>query len=51
MLHAHSLAEDGLALPPPRRLTELKCDPEVARDISDYMVALIAAPLRADAAE
>ena len=39
-LYAESLAEEGLALPrPPRTLTELKRDPEVARDIADYMVA------------
>ena len=50
-LYAQSLAEEGLALPPPRTLTELKRDPEVARDIQDYMVALVSAPARADAAE
>ncbi|MFY9698157.1 MAG: type II toxin-antitoxin system HicB family antitoxin, partial [Rhodoplanes sp.] len=37
-LYAQSLAEDGHVLPPPRTLTELKRDPEVARDIADYMV-------------
>jgi predicted RNase H-like HicB family nuclease len=50
-LYAQSLAEDGHVLPPPRTLTELKRDPEVARDIADYMVALVSAPARADAAE
>jgi hypothetical protein len=40
-----------MALPPPRTLTELKRDPEVARDIADYMVALVPVPARADAAE
>lgn len=50
-LYAQSLAEDGRALPRPRTLTELKRDPEVARDIQDYMVALVSAPGRADAAE
>jgi predicted RNase H-like HicB family nuclease len=50
-LYAQSLAEEALALPPPRRLTELKRDPEVARDIADYMVALVPVPPRADAAE
>jgi hypothetical protein len=51
MLYAQSLAEDGLVLPPPRTLTELKCDPDVARDIQDYMVALVPVPARADAAQ
>ena len=50
-LYAESLAEDGHALPPPRTLNELKRDPEVARDIADYMVALVPVPPRADAAE
>ncbi len=50
-LYAQSLAKEGLALPSPRTLTELKRDAEVARDIADYMVALIPAPARADAAE
>ncbi|MFY9828610.1 MAG: type II toxin-antitoxin system HicB family antitoxin [Rhodoplanes sp.] len=50
-LNAQSLAEDGRALPPPRTLTELKRDPEVARDIADYMVALVPVAPRADAAE
>jgi predicted RNase H-like HicB family nuclease len=50
-LYAESLAEDGRALPPPRTMTELKRDPEIARDIADYMVALVTAPVRADAAE
>ena len=50
-LYAQSLAEEGLALPPPRTLNELKRDPQVARDIADYMVALVPVPPRADAAE
>jgi len=50
-LYAQSLAEDGRALPRPRTLTELKRDPEVARDIQDYMVALVPVPPRADAVE
>ena len=50
-LYAQSLAEEGLALPSPRTLTELKNDPEVARDIGDYMVALVPVPARAAAAE
>jgi hypothetical protein len=32
-------------------LTELKADPEIADDISAYMVALIEFPTPADAAE
>jgi len=43
-LYAQSLAEDGHALPPPRTLNELKRDPQVARDIADYMVALVPVP-------
>lgn len=50
-LYADSLAEDGRALPSPRSLSELRRDPEVAADIKDYMVALIATPMHADAAE
>jgi hypothetical protein len=45
VLYAQSLAEDGRALPPPRTLTELKRNQEVARDIHDYMVALVPAPV------
>ena len=50
-LYADSLAEEGRALPSPRPLSELRHDPEVAADIKNYMVALIAAPTHADAAE
>ena len=50
-LYAESLAEDGRSLPPPRTLTELKRDPEIAQDIREFMVALVPAPARADAAE
>jgi predicted RNase H-like HicB family nuclease len=50
-LYAESLAEEGRSLPPPRSLTELKRDPEVAEDIKTYMIALIPAPAHADAAE
>lgn len=50
-LYADSLAEEGRSLPLPRSLSELRQDPEVAADIKDYMVALIAAPMHADAAE
>ena len=50
-LYAEALAEDGKSLPPPRSLTELKRDPQIAQDIQAFMVALIALPARADAAE
>ena len=50
-LYADSLAEEGRALPSPRSLSELRQDPEVAPDIKNYMVALIAAPMHADATE
>ncbi len=48
-LYAQSLADEGRALPPPRSLTELKRDPDVAGDLKDHMVALIAATTAADA--
>jgi predicted RNase H-like HicB family nuclease len=50
-LYAESLAEEGRALPPPRSLTELRGDPRFIADIKNYMVALVAAPAHADAAE
>jgi predicted RNase H-like HicB family nuclease len=50
-LYAESLAEEGRALPPPRLLTDLRCDPKFTDDIKNYMVALVAAPVHADAAE
>lgn len=50
-LYAQELIEDGRELPPPRTLTELKADPEVAEDLRNYMVALIELPTRAHAAE
>jgi predicted RNase H-like HicB family nuclease len=50
-LYADSLAEEGRALPSPRPLSELRQDPDVAADIKNYMVALIAAPMHVDAAE
>ncbi|MFL9823300.1 type II toxin-antitoxin system HicB family antitoxin [Rhodoplanes sp. SY1] len=49
-LYAGALAEDGRTMPPARTLTELKRDPEVARDIAAHMVALVPAPVAADAA-
>jgi predicted RNase H-like HicB family nuclease len=50
-LYADSLAEGGRPLPSPRSLSELWHDPEVAGDIKNYMVALIAAPVHAPGAE
>ncbi len=50
-LYAESLAEEGRALPPPRLLTDLRGDPKFADDLKKYMVALVAAPVHADAAE
>jgi predicted RNase H-like HicB family nuclease len=42
---------DGKPLPRPRTLTELKADPELAKDLDAYMVALIELPERVHAAE
>lgn len=50
-LYAEDLIEDGRQLPPPRTLTELRADPEVAEDLKNYMVALIELPTHAHAAE
>jgi hypothetical protein len=50
-LYAEGLEEDGKALPRPRTLTELKTDPEIAADLTTYMVALIELRARAHAAE
>jgi predicted RNase H-like HicB family nuclease len=50
-LYAESLAEEGRSLPSPRSFSELRQDPKVVDDIRDYMVALVAAPSHADAAE
>jgi predicted RNase H-like HicB family nuclease len=50
-LYAEGLENDGKGLPRPRTLTELKTDPEVASDLKTYMVALVALPVRAHAAE
>jgi len=50
-LYADSLAQDGRSLPSPRSLSELRHDPKIAEDIKNYMVALVATPVHADAAE
>lgn len=49
-LYADALTQDGRALPPPRTLTELKRDPEIARDIDAFMVALVPSPATAEVA-
>jgi len=49
---ALALYLEGLKeLPRARTLTELKDDPEIAEDIKNYIVALIAIPAHAHAAE
>ena len=50
-LYAESFVRDGKSLPRPRTLTELKADPEIAKDLTAYMVALIELPKRVHAAE
>lgn len=50
-LYADSLAEEGRALPVPRSVTELRRDPQLADDFKKHVVALVAAPVHADAAE
>ena len=41
LLYAEATHERPTRMPPPRTLTDLKADPEVAPDLSKYMVALI----------
>ena len=50
-LYADGVASEGRRLPPPRTLTELKADPDVADDLEAYMVALIELRSHAHAAE
>jgi predicted RNase H-like HicB family nuclease len=52
-LWAGAMIESGQEIPPPRSLTDLKTDWEVAPDLANFMVALIPFPkgLRRDAAE
>jgi predicted RNase H-like HicB family nuclease len=49
--YAEGLEGDGKPLPRPRTLSELKADREIADDLKLHMVALIALPARAHAAE
>ena len=48
-LYAQDLNGDGRQLPPPRTLTELKADPDVADDLGKHTVALIEWPPLPDA--
>jgi predicted RNase H-like HicB family nuclease/predicted RNA binding protein YcfA (HicA-like mRNA interferase family) len=50
-LYAESQAREGHELPAPRTVSALKNDPEVAADMREYTVALIAVPAAAHAAE
>jgi predicted RNase H-like HicB family nuclease len=52
-LWAGAMLESRQKIPPPRSLTDLKADSEIAQDLARYMVALIAFPrgLRQHAAE
>ena len=52
-LWAGAMIESGQEIPPPRSLTDLKTDSEVAPDLANFMVALIPFPegLRRHAAE
>jgi predicted RNase H-like HicB family nuclease len=50
-LYAEELAKDGRALPRPRTFSELRKDPAVVADLQENLVALVAAPLAAHAAE
>jgi predicted RNase H-like HicB family nuclease len=50
-LYAEALEHDGHPLPPARTLTELKADPNIARDIRDNMVAVVELRRPAHAAE
>ncbi len=41
-LYAESLAKEGRSLPAPRSVSALRNDPEVATDLRDHVVALVA---------
>lgn len=43
-LWAGAMIESGQKIPPPRSLTDLKSDSEVAQDVATFMVALIPFP-------
>ena len=42
--YAEALAQDGRTLPAPRSLAALRDDPEVAPDLREHIVALVAVP-------
>lgn len=50
-LYAQSLEKEQRPLPVPRSLSALKCDPALADDLRDHIVALVSLPAPADAAE
>jgi predicted RNase H-like HicB family nuclease len=50
-LYAESRAREGRELPAPRTVSTLKNDPEVAADLREHTLALIALPAPAHAAE
>jgi predicted RNase H-like HicB family nuclease len=50
-LYAEELAKDGRSLPRPRTFSELRKDADMVADLKEHIVALVAAPLAADAAE
>jgi predicted RNase H-like HicB family nuclease len=47
VLYADSQAKAGRALPPPRTVSALRNDPEVAADLREHTVALITLPVAA----
>jgi predicted RNase H-like HicB family nuclease len=42
--YAEALAQEGRPLPTPRSLSALRSDPEVASDLREHIVALVAVP-------
>ncbi len=49
-VYAESLADQGRALPAPRRLNEIKADPAWRADLDHFLVALVESPLEQQAA-
>ena len=50
-LYADSQAKEGRVLPAPRTVSALRNDPAIVADLREHMVALIALPTAAHAAE
>ena len=50
-LYAESEALEGRGLPAPRSVSALRSDPDVAADMREHALALIAVPAAAHAAE